>query len=83
MELKKLLKILSAMFAMRAAYFQERGDHSTAVAYDNAFHMLAYAASGNWDCLAQFGWSDEAEDLISQVGADVDFWKLEELIKGN
>ena len=81
MELKKLLKILGAIFAMRAVYYTERGEHLSAMAYENAFDMLAYAANGNWDCLSQFGWSDEAEDLINKVGADIDFWDLEDLIK--
>lgn len=82
MEQKKILKILATMFAMRARYYHERKEHDSAVAYDNAFDMLAYAVNGNWDCLSQFGWSDEAEDLINKVGADIDFWDLEDLIKG-
>ena len=82
MEQKKILKILGAIFAMRAVYYHNHGEHAPAVAYDNAFDMLAYAVNGNWDCLSQFGWSDEAENLINKVGADIDFWELEELIKG-
>ena len=82
MEQKKILKILGAIFAMRAVYYRERGEHFASVAYDDAFDMLAYAANGSWDCLSQFGWSDEAEDLINKVGTDIDFWELEELIKG-
>ena len=82
MELKKILKILGAIFAMRAQYYHERKEHDTAVAYDNAFDMLAYAATQNWDCLRQFGWSDEAADLIDKIGTDIDFWDLEEIIKG-
>lgn len=82
MEQKKILKILAAIFAMRAVYYRDRGEHAAAIAYDNAFDMLAYAVNENWDCLSQFGWSDEAEDLINKVGADIDFWDLEDLIKG-
>ena len=82
MELKKILKVLGAIFAMRAKYYHERKEYAEAIAYDNAFDMLAYAVNENWDCLSQFGWSDEAEDLINKVGADIDFWELEELIKG-
>lgn len=81
MEQKRILKILGAIFAMRARYYHERKEHAAAVAYDNAFDMLAYAANESWDCLRQFGWSDEAEDLIDKVGADIDFWDLEDLIK--
>lgn len=78
----KILKVLAAIFAMRAQYYHEKEEYWAAVAYDDAFDMLAYAANGNWDCLRQFGWSDEAEDLINKVGADIDFWKLEDIIRG-
>ena len=43
--------------------------------------MLAYAATGNWDCLRQFDWSDEAEELINKLGPDIDFWELKDIIK--
>ena len=81
---KKIMKILAAIFLMRCVYWHNKGtfaDHMIGGAYDDAFDMLAYAASGRWDCLAQFGWSDEAEELINKVGDDIDFWDLEELIK--
>lgn len=81
MEQEKIFKILAAMFALRAKYYHERKEHDIAVTYDNAFDMLAYAATGRWDCLSQFGWSDEAEDLINEIGIDIDFWDLEDLIK--
>ena len=80
MKQKKVLKILGAIFAMRAEYYRERKEYGAAVAYDDAFDMLAYAANERWDCLSQFGWSDEAEELINKVGVDIDFWDLEELI---
>ena len=82
MEQKKLFKILAAMLAMRAEYYYERNEWKTAVAYANAYDMVAYAAEDRWDCLSQFDWADEAEDLINKVGADVDFYELEDLIKG-
>lgn len=82
MEQKKILKILAAIFVMRSKYYEAHDMYSTAIAYRDAFDMLAYAANGNWDCLSQFGWSDEAEDLINKVGVDVDFWDLEDLVKG-
>ena len=81
MEQKKILKILGAIFAYRANYYHFRGNHDAAVAYDNAFDMLAYAAEGNWNCLSQFGWSDDAEDIVNKLGEDIDFWDLEEKIK--
>lgn len=79
---KRILKILGAIFAMRAHYYAERKEYGAATAYDDAFDMLAYAANESWDCLRQFGWSDEAEDLIDKVGDDIDFWELEDIIKG-
>lgn len=81
MEQKKLFKILAAIFAMRAKYYYEHSEHWASVAYSDAFDMLAYAANGSWDCLAQFDWADEAEELIDKVGVDIDFWDLEDLIK--
>lgn len=81
MEQNKIFKILAAMFALRAEYYEDRKEYDTAVAYANAYDMVVYAARGRWDCLSQFGWADEAEDLINKVGADIDFWDLEEIIK--
>ena len=82
MEQKKLFKILAAMFALRAEYYEDRKEYDTAVAYANAYDMVAYAARGRWDYLSQFGWADEAEDLINKIGADIDFYELEDLIRG-
>ena len=82
MEQKKLFKILAAMLAMRAEYYEDRHEYDTAIAYANAYDMVAYAARGRWDCLSQFGWADEAEDLINKVGADIDFYELGDLIRG-
>lgn len=81
---KKIMKILAAIFLMRCVYWHSKSDfnyHMIGAAYDDAFDMLAYAANGNWDCLRQFGWSDEAEELINKIGDDIDFWDLEDLIK--
>ena len=85
---KKIMKILAAIYVMRAKYWASKAKEGydevalgLSCAYDNAFDMLAYAATGNFDCLRQFGWSDEAEELINKVGVDIDFWDLEELIK--
>lgn len=82
MEQKKLFKILAAMLAMRAEYYEDRKEYDAAVAYANAYDMVAYAVNDRWDCLGQFGWADEAEDLINKVGADIDFYELEDLIRG-
>lgn len=83
MEQKKLFKILAAILAMRAEYYEDRKEYDTAVAYANAYDMVAYAINGRWDCLSQFGWADEAEDLINKVGVDIDFYELEDLIRGD
>lgn len=81
MEQKKLFKILAAMLAMRADYYYKHKDYNTAIAYANAYDMVAYVANNRWDCLSQFSWADEAEDLINKVGADIDFYELEDLIR--
>ena len=73
MEQKKLFKILAAMLALRTEYYYKCKDYKTATTYANAYDMVAYAANDRWDCLSQFGWADEAEDLINKVGADIDF----------
>lgn len=82
MKQNKIFKILAAMLAMRAEYYEDRKEYDAAVAYANAYDMVAYAVKGRWDCLGQFGWADEAEDLINKVGADIDFYELEDLIRG-
>ena len=91
MKNNQTLKILAAIFALRARYYRERWEQEQnevflgeGCAYENAFDMLAYAAQDNgwgWDCLCQFGWADEAEAIINKLGADVDFWDLENFIK--
>lgn len=81
MKNEKILKVLAAILAMRAKYYEKRKDHWSASAYESAYFMLMYAACEDWDCLRQFGWSDEAEALINEVGADTDFIKLLTLIK--
>lgn len=85
---KKLFYILAAIIAMRAKYWNNKAkaNHDevamgAGIAYDNAFDLLAYAIHGNWDCLRQFAWSDEAEELINKIGIDIDLWDLEDLIK--
>ena len=83
MEQNKIFKILAAILAMRAEYYEDRKEYDAAVAYANAYDMVAYAASDRWDCLSQFGWADEAEDLINKVGVDIDFYELEDLIRGD
>ena len=73
---------------MRAKYWNNKAkaNHDevamgAGIAYDNAFDLLAYAINGNWDCLRQFSWSDEAEELINKIGTDIDLRDLEDLIK--
>ena len=77
---QKILKILGAIFALREKEYVQREDYDEAHAYANAFDMLAYAASVDWDYLSQFGWANEAKELIEKVGDDIDFWDLEDLI---
>ena len=83
MEQKKLFKILAAMLAMRADYYYKHKDYNTAIAYANAYDMVAYVANNRWDYLSQFSWADEAEDLINKVGVNIDFYELEDLIRGD
>lgn len=86
---KKLFYITAAMLALRAKYWADKSKENydemalgMSCAYDNAFNMLEYTTTENWDCLRQFGWSDEAEDLIEKVGTDISLWDLETMIKG-
>ena len=80
---EKIFKILAANFAMRAVFHHDRGEHDAGVAYNDAFDMLAYAAEGRWDCLSQFSWMDEAEELVDKVGEQIDFWELEEIVNAD
>ena len=79
---EKIFKVLAAIFAIRSKEYVKRGDFVAASVYDNAFDMLSYAVKDRWDCLLEFDWAIEATDLIEKVGTDIDFWDLEELIKG-
>lgn len=76
----KIMKILAAIFALRSKYYNSKGDHVASGCYSDAFDMLAYACRGRWDNLRQFGWSDEAEEIIENVGENIDFWDLEDYI---
>lgn len=78
---KKLSYFLAANFLMRAKYYDERKEYGVAVTYESAFVMIAHAINGSYDCLRQFGWSDEAEELIDKIGTDIDPWDLENLIR--
>ena len=78
---QKILKILGAIFALREKEYIQRENYDEAHAYANAFDMLAYAASDNWDCLSQFEFAYEAADLIDSVDENINFWELEKLIK--
>ena len=80
---EKIFKILAANFAIRAAYYHIHGNRAMSLAYNDAFDMLTYAAEGNWDCLSQFGWMDEAEELVDKVGEQIDFWELEEIVNAD
>ena len=80
---EKIFKILAANFAMRAVFYHGCGEHGIGTAYNDAFDMLAYAAEGRWDCLSQFSWMDEAEELVDKIGEQIDFWELEEIVKTN
>ena len=77
---EKIFKILAANFAMRSVFYHDYGEHGIGTAYNDAFDMLAYAAEGRWDCLSQFSWMDEAEELVDKVGEQIDFWELEEIV---
>lgn len=80
---RKIMKMLGAIYALRAKYYQQSGDHHMAVAYSDAFDMLAYACNGSLDNLRQFGWSDDAEEIIDNAGENIDFWDLEDYINSS
>lgn len=80
---RKIMKMLGAIYALRSKYYSQRGDHHMAVAYSDAFDMLAYACNGSLENLRQFGWSDDAEDIIDNVGENIDFWDLEDYINSS
>lgn len=85
---KKLFYILAAMFALRAKHYHEKWQKDDSLgglwfsaAYDNAFDMLDYALAGDWDCLCQFSWFEEAEEIINKVGTNISLMELEDIIK--
>lgn len=76
----KIVKMLAAIFALRAKYYTEKGWNHEAVVYEDAYDMLSYAADGDLNALRQYGWSDEAEDIIDNAGDNIDFRDLYEYI---
>lgn len=74
---EKIFRMLFIMFALRAKFYNDkwmREDDYTALgmdcAYGNACDMLRYAMAGEWDYLRQFGWADEAEEILDRYGDD-------------
>ena len=76
----KIFRILAAILAFRAKYWDERGEYAAAVAYDNAFDMLVYALNNDWDCLRQFGWADEAEEILDRYDDNLDLDTIKAII---
>lgn len=91
-ENEKIMKILAVMFLMRFNYWHEQYHTTNGYAkenalgrmgaFDDAYDMLAYAAEGNLACLSQFGWYEEAKELIERIGPDTKMWELEDIVKG-
>ena len=85
MTTENIMKLLITIFAFRAEYYDHREDNyakGMAWAYENAIDMAYYASRGDWECLRQFGWSDEAEALLEKIGYDnFDAWEIRDIIK--
>lgn len=84
---EKIFRMLFTMFALRAKFYNDkwmREDDYTALgmscAYGNACEMLRYAMNGDWDCLRQFGWADEAEEILDHYDDALDLDTIRAII---
>lgn len=84
---EKIFRMLYIMFALRAKYYNDkwnREDDYTALgmdcAYSNAYEMLAYAMAGDWDAIRQFGWADEAEEILDRYDNSLDIETIKAII---
>ena len=60
-------EVIAMMFLIRERDAHNRGDHSAAVAYANAYDLLCYAVEGRDDCLGQFDGYDEANKFLNNT----------------
>ena len=60
-------EIIATMFLIRERDANNRGDHSAAVAYANAYDWLCYAVDNRDDCLCQFDGYDEANKFLNNT----------------
>ena len=79
--MNNLFNVLALMFLIRERDARERGDHSAAVAYANAYDWLCYTVHDRDDCLCQFDGYEEANHFLNQLIDNTDIWDLEDFFK--
>lgn len=84
---EKIMRLLAITFALRAKFYNDkwnREDDYTALgmdcAYSNAYEMLTYAMAGDWDAIRQFGWTDEAEEILDRYDDNLDLDTIKAII---
>ena len=84
---EKIFRFLVIIFALRDKWYankwREEEDYialGEASAYNNAYYMVKYAMEGDWDALRQFGWADEAEEILDRYDDALDLDTIKAII---
>lgn len=79
--MNEMMKIIAVIFLNREREHSHNNEFWGAVAYANAFDLLCYALKEDEDCLSQFDGYEQAKRFIEEH-PNLDFWGLEDYIKG-
>lgn len=79
--MNEIMKIIAVMFLLREQAADSTKANGAAIAYANAFDLLCYALEKNEDCICQFAGYEQAKTFIEEHPT-LDFWELEDFIKG-
>ena len=79
--MNEIMKIIAVMFIQRGQIADNAKAYGAAIAYANAFDLLCYALQDDKDCIAQFEGYEQAKTFIDEHPT-LDFWELEDFLKG-
>lgn len=79
--MNEIMRILAVMFLQREQVADNTKAYGAAIAYRNAFDLLCYALKDAEDCISQFDGYEQAKAFIEEH-PDLEFWDLEDFIKG-
>ena len=79
--MNETMKIIAVMFLLREHSSDNAKAFGAAIACANAFDLLCYALKEDENCISQFAGYEQAKAFIAEHPT-LDFWKLEDFIKG-